>query len=155
VNLHTVQRRHRVVVLGAGYAGMSAATRLAKQVRPDTVSVDLVNATGHFVERPRLHQVAVGQTVPGVPLSTLIGKAAVTLTVGWVHRIDLAAHRVDVATNSGPTSLPYDTLVYALGSGTDTSAVPGIDPFAHTLDPAEARRLAARGATVREGGVCY
>jgi NADH dehydrogenase FAD-containing subunit len=36
---------------------MSAATRLAKQVRPDTVSVDLVNATGHFVERPRLHQV--------------------------------------------------------------------------------------------------
>lgn len=33
-------RRTRVVVLGAGYAGLTAAARLARRVRPEDVTVD-------------------------------------------------------------------------------------------------------------------
>lgn len=50
-NATTPLLKHRVVVLGAGYAGMSAAMRLAKPVDPDTVTVDLVNASDRFVQR--------------------------------------------------------------------------------------------------------
>ena len=35
---------HKVLVLGAGYAGLVAAKRLARQVRGDEVSVTLVTA---------------------------------------------------------------------------------------------------------------
>jgi len=35
---------HEVLVLGAGYAGLPAAKRLARQVRADEVSVTLVTA---------------------------------------------------------------------------------------------------------------
>src|SRR5690554_3144714 len=107
--------KHRVVVLGAGYAGLAATVRLAKQVDPGTVSVDLVNAREHFVQRPRLHQVSTGQMIADRPLSAFLRRGPVNLTVGWVYDIDLAARRVAVATTDGETSLPYDTLVYALG----------------------------------------
>lgn len=145
--------KHRVVVLGAGYAGLAATVRLAKQVDPGTVSVDLVNAREHFVQRPRLHQVSTGQMIADRPLSAFLRRGPVNLTVGWVYDIDLAARRVAVATTDGETSLPYDTLVYALGTSTDTQAVPGIDANAHPLDPAEAPRIAALTAAMDSGTV--
>ncbi|AYY14169.1 FAD-dependent oxidoreductase [Actinobacteria bacterium YIM 96077] len=145
--------KHRVVVLGAGYAGLAAATRLAKQVHPDMVSVDLVNARDHFVQRPRLHQVSTGQVVSHPSLAEVIRGTRIDLTVGWVHGIDLAGRRVEITTRDGETSLYYDTLVYALGSATDTRAVPGIDAHAHTLDPAEAPRIAERLGGMATGTV--
>jgi len=55
--------QHRVIVLGAGYAGASAAGRLAKRLRREDVAITLVNAEPDFVERVRMHQVAAGQTL--------------------------------------------------------------------------------------------
>jgi NADH:quinone reductase (non-electrogenic) len=51
---------HEVVVLGAGYAGLPAAKRIARQTHASEVRVTLVSASREFVERPRLHQLAVG-----------------------------------------------------------------------------------------------
>ena len=59
---------HTVVVLGAGYAGLPAAKRLARQVRRDEVNVVLVSEWDRFVERPRLHQLATGQQLRDLPL---------------------------------------------------------------------------------------
>ncbi|MPZ97532.1 MAG: oxidoreductase, partial [Propionibacteriales bacterium] len=46
--------KHRVVMLGAGYAGLPAARRLANQVRSDEVEVTVVSSRPTFLERPRL-----------------------------------------------------------------------------------------------------
>ncbi|MFI2560731.1 FAD-dependent oxidoreductase, partial [Nocardia farcinica] len=51
--------QHRIVVLGAGYAGLSAARRLAKKARGAQVTV--VDARAQFIERVRLHQRVAGQ----------------------------------------------------------------------------------------------
>jgi len=59
---------HEVVIIGAGYAGLPAAKRLARQVWPDEVTVTLISAFGDFVERPRLHQLSVGQDIASNPL---------------------------------------------------------------------------------------
>ncbi|MGX1494714.1 2-polyprenyl-6-methoxyphenol hydroxylase-like FAD-dependent oxidoreductase [Streptomyces tendae] len=58
----TAAHAHRVVILGAGYAGMAAAVRLAARAkRRDDVDVTLVNAQERFTERMRLHMAATGR----------------------------------------------------------------------------------------------
>ena len=60
--------KHRIVVLGAGYAGAIAAGRLAKRLHREDVAITLVNAEPDFVERVRMHQLAIGQDLKPRPL---------------------------------------------------------------------------------------
>lgn len=152
----------RIVVLGAGYAGLPAARRLANQAGPDEAEITLVSAADTFLERPRLHQVATGQRPRELPLSGVLG-GRVRLRVARVTGIDLDTRRVRLGTPGGPDTLGYDTLVYALGSTVDVASVPGVAEHAHTLgDGASARRLhRALGGlrpgdtvTVCGGGLC-
>ncbi len=53
--------KHRIVVLGAGYAGAFAAGNLARRLSPADTEITVVNAAPEFVERMRLHQLAVGR----------------------------------------------------------------------------------------------
>jgi NADH dehydrogenase FAD-containing subunit len=57
--------RHRITVLGAGYAGASAAGYLARHLHPADFEITVVNAEADFVERIRLHQLAAGQDRAG------------------------------------------------------------------------------------------
>ncbi|MGH3491556.1 MAG: hypothetical protein ACRDP8_27000 [Actinopolymorphaceae bacterium] len=80
---------HRIVVLGAGYAGLGAAKRLARQfgaTAGDDVRVTLVNATDRFVERVRLHQVATGEVLRDLKLADLLAGTGIELVVGSGHR---------------------------------------------------------------------
>jgi len=47
-------KEHRIVIAGAGYAGVSCALRLARRV-PSNTNITLISATDRFVERIRLH----------------------------------------------------------------------------------------------------
>ena len=47
--------RTQIVVLGAGYAGLMAAMRLAKKTDSRAVAITLVNASETFNERVRNH----------------------------------------------------------------------------------------------------
>lgn len=130
-----------MVVLGAGYAGLLTAKRLARRVCRSGVSVTLVNGESGFVERIRLHQVAAGQTVTDLPLARLLAGTGAELIVGTVTGIDLAGRKVRV----GEKMIGYDTLVYSLGSMTGVDGVPGAAEHAVTLSgPAAARQLATR-----------
>ena len=48
--------QHRIVILGAGYAGAFSAGYLARQLHGDDFEITVVNAEPDFVERLRLHQ---------------------------------------------------------------------------------------------------
>jgi len=76
-------KEHRIVIAGAGYAGVSCALRLARRV-PSNVSVTLISATDRFVERIRLHQRATGQNVGDWSLPALIRGSRVDLRVGVI-----------------------------------------------------------------------
>ncbi|MCI2423225.1 FAD-dependent oxidoreductase [Saccharopolyspora sp. K220] len=135
----------RVVVLGAGYAGLVAAKRLARQVDRAQVSITLVNAEPRFVERIRLHQLAAGQPLADLPLRKILDGSGVAVLIGRVRRIDLANRAVHVGTETGEQVLRYDTLVYALGSVTNVDSVPGAAEHAAALSgPAAVERLAVR-----------
>lgn len=133
----------RIVVLGAGYAGLSAAKRAAWRLRHHDAQVTLVNARDHFVERVRLHQLAAGQPLPELPLTALLAGADVELVVARVIGIDTRTRTVHL--DAAPHRLAYDVLAYALGSGADTSGTTGADEHAHTLAGVEqAVRLRSR-----------
>ncbi|MEU4698692.1 NAD(P)/FAD-dependent oxidoreductase [Nonomuraea dietziae] len=145
----------RIVVLGAGYAGLGAAKRAARRLLGADAQVTLVNASDRFVERVRLHQLAAGQPLPDLPLRDLLDGTGVELVVARVTGLDLDARAVRL--DAAPYSLSYDVLIYALGSDADRDGVPGIGEHAFTLASAgEAARLRSRlaetGSVVVVGG---
>lgn len=129
----------RVVIIGAGYAGLSCALRLSRKAPRDT-QITLINAGEHFIERIRLHEQAAG-TLPVVrPLSALIAGTSIELRVGWAEQLDLAGKSL---TTIGGEQLGWDRLVLALGSQVDVDIVPGVREHAHTLDGPATGWLAA------------
>jgi NADH:ubiquinone reductase (H+-translocating) len=120
---------HRIVIAGAGYAGVSCALRLARRVPPN-VSVTLVSATERFVERIRLHQRATGQNVGDWSLPALIHGSGVQLQVGNIEQVDCGNRIVHV----GSDRLDFDTLVLALGSHVDVDSVKGVREHAMTVE---------------------
>ncbi|MER6621525.1 FAD-dependent oxidoreductase [Streptomyces sp. NPDC000931] len=126
--------QHRIIVLGAGYAGAVAAGRLAKRLRREDVAITLVNAEPDFVERVRMHQLAAGQELRPRPLGEMFAGTGVEPVVAKVTGVDADRRTVTVTDDTGGTRrLTYDTLVYALGSGWDTHGVPGVAEHAHEI----------------------
>jgi NADH dehydrogenase FAD-containing subunit len=131
-----------IVVLGGGYAGLTAANLAARWTG---AQVTLVNERDRFVERVQLHQLAVGRQIAERPLAGMLARSGARLVVDRVTAIDPAAKRVRLA---GGDALDYDLLVYALGSGTDLDSVEGAAEHAYSVAGwAQAQRLRTRLAT--------
>ncbi|MET7708943.1 FAD-dependent oxidoreductase [Micromonospora sp. NPDC005413] len=147
--------KHRIVVLGAGYAGAIAAGRLAKRLHPGDTEITVVNADADFVERVRMHQVATGQDLKRRPLSDVYAGTGVTVRLARVTAVDADRRTVALLDEHGTDQIAYDTLVYALGSASADHGVPGVGEHAYDIAgrPSALRlrdRLAqlAAGATV-------
>ncbi|PSR63738.1 oxidoreductase [Nocardia sp. MDA0666] len=137
--------KHRIVVLGAGYAGAFSAGYLARQLHPDDFEITVVNAEPDFVERLRLHQLAAGQELRHRPLAEVFAGTGVRLRVARVTAVDVEDRTVTVADGDGIDRLGYDTLVYALGSTAADQGVPGVHEHAfHVAARPSALRLRTR-----------
>ncbi len=151
-NMRQTIQQHRVVVIGAGYTGATAAGRLARRLRGEDVSITLVNAEPDFVERVRMHQLAVGQTLRPRPFDEMFAGTGVELRLGRVTGLDVDRRTVTVTGADGPSDLEYDTLVYALGSSWNTQGVPGTTEHAHEIAGRDgALRLRDRLAALAPG----
>ncbi|MEU5973121.1 FAD-dependent oxidoreductase [Streptomyces sp. NPDC047315] len=124
----------RVIVVGAGYAGLLAALRLAPHAR-----VTLVDPSDRFTERVRLHELAAARADVSHPLAQLLRGTGVRHVARRATAIDPAARTV---TTDGGGTLPYDRLVYALGSRTGAES----DGRVHTAETADALRRRMRRA---------
>ncbi|WP_328538969.1 NAD(P)/FAD-dependent oxidoreductase [Streptomyces sp. NBC_00344] len=125
--------KHRIIVLGAGYTGAIAAGRLAKRLRREDVTITLVNAEPDFVERVRMHQLAVGQDLAPRPFSEMFAGTGVELKLAEVTAVDVDRRTVAITDANGAEELAYDSLVYALGSSWNTRGVPGTAEHAHEI----------------------
>ncbi|MFI6009603.1 NAD(P)/FAD-dependent oxidoreductase [Streptomyces sp. NPDC051243] len=124
----------KVLVVGGGYGGVTAANRLARR---DGVSVTLVNPRPDFVERIRLHQLVTGSDDAVESFGKVLGEN-VRLVVDTATRIDTAERRVSLA---GGDTVSYDYLVYAVGSGACDPGVLGAAEFAHRVSDFEGAQL--------------
>lgn len=109
-------RRHRVVVIGSGFGGLSAVRNLSKA----DVDVTLVARTSHHLFQPLLYQVATGILSVGeiAPSTRLILKDQenATVTLGDVNRIDVTAKTVYATAGHIAFELQYDSLIVAAGA---------------------------------------
>ncbi|MEU6988029.1 FAD-dependent oxidoreductase [Streptomyces sp. NPDC046324] len=159
--------KHRIVVLGAGYAGATVAGRLARRLHHDDVEITLVNGDPEFVERVRLHQLASGQDLPPRPLRDVYAGTGVRVRTARVTAVDVDRRTVELVPDARPAqsaverdpesggaeTLGYDTLVYALGSTGTDHGVPGVAEYAHDVAGKQAAlRLRARLSEVEPGG---
>ena len=122
--------RHRVVVVGAGFGGLS----LAKGLKGAAVDLTIVDRNNFHTFQPLLYQVAtsglgaddVAHNVRGI----FHERDDITFRLAEVAGIDLGAHAL--LTERGP-SIPYDTLVLAAGASTNTFGVPGVEECAFAM----------------------
>ena len=104
----------RVVIIGGGFAGLSAAKALAGE-RVDVILLDRAN---HHTFQPLLYEVATAVLAPSEiasPIRWLLRKQRnVTVLLAQVDRVDVA-RRVVVA-DDGAMEVPYDYLIVATGT---------------------------------------
>ncbi len=103
--------RHRVVIVGGGFAGIECAKALGGRA----CDVTLVDRRNFHTFQPLLYQVATGGLSPGdiaAPLRTIVKRCPnVRVVQAEVDDIDVAARVV----RAGAMALPYDTLVLCTG----------------------------------------
>ncbi|MFG1932916.1 NAD(P)/FAD-dependent oxidoreductase [Mycobacterium sp. NPDC048908] len=132
---------NEILILGAGYAGMAATAGLVGRLKHrDDVHITIVNPQTQFTERLRLHQIASGQALADLQIPAQLDGTGVDFVEGWVTGVDADTQTVRV---DDTDILHYDTLVFALGSVTDTETVPGVEEFAYTLNSAQDASLLA------------
>ena len=115
---HQTDRRHRVVIVGGGFAGL----RAAKALRRAPVDVTLIDRRNFHLFQPLLYQVATGSLSPGeiaTPLRAVLRRQKnARVVLGEVHDFDLTARQVIVGRAAGggeDVRLPYDSLIVATG----------------------------------------
>ena len=105
-------RRSRVVIVGAGFAGLTVAKRLA-EVPVDVILIDREN---HHLFQPLLYQVATAGLSPADiawPIRSLVrDQRNTSVLLGEVTGVDHALKRV----NMGDRNIAYDLLVLATGA---------------------------------------
>jgi len=106
--------RPRVVIIGGGFAGLTAARGL----RTADVDVTLVDRTNHHLFQPLLYQVATAVLAPSditSPIRWLLRKNRnTTVLLAEVDSIDVANGVVHA--DLGALTLPYDYLIIASGA---------------------------------------
>jgi NADH dehydrogenase len=117
----TTQDRPRVVVLGAGSAGIQAIRQLART----NAEVTLVDQNPYSTFLPLLYQVATGGLNAGditYPLRPLSARHDVQFRRATVRGIDHTRREVLV---DGGAALPYDYLIVGIGTVGHYFGVPG------------------------------
>ncbi|OWT64123.1 NAD(P)/FAD-dependent oxidoreductase [Candidimonas nitroreducens] len=134
----------RILVLGAGFAGLWSALGAARELdelgAAGRAEVMVVNATGYHSIRVRNYEADLDVT--RVPLGEVLDPAGVRWVVGTVQDIDTGARAVEVDEQGARRKLQYDRLVLALGSRLVHPPIPGLARCAFDVDTyAGARRL--------------
>ncbi|GII77099.1 hypothetical protein Sru01_20810 [Sphaerisporangium rufum] len=124
--------RQRVVIIGGGFAGFTAARRLSRLAR-GAIEIVLINPTDYFLYLPLLPEVAAGVLDPrkvAVPLASSC--PGVRHLLATAERIDVDGRRVHCVDPEGNRrEVRYDRLVIAAGSVNKLLPVPGVAEHAH------------------------
>ncbi len=132
-------KRPTILVLGAGYGGLSTVVNLQKSLGTDEADVVLINKNDYHYESTWLHEAAAGTMSPDsvrYDISSVIKSEKVKFVKAEVTAIDVEGKVV--TTNVGTHA--YDYLVISLGFEGETFGIPGLDKYALSIANVNAAR---------------
>jgi NADH:ubiquinone reductase (H+-translocating) len=126
------QKEHRVVIVGAGFAGFNAARELSRLVGA-TTEIVVINSTDYFLYLPLLPQVSGGLVEPRhLRVSLPARLRRMRFVLGTVNHVDLEKQVVSWAGPEGSSGqVGYDRLILASGSVNKLLPIPGVADYAH------------------------
>jgi NADH dehydrogenase len=143
----------RILVLGAGFAGLWAAAGAARKLDeigaiPGEIEILVVDRNPYHNIRVRNYEVDLDNAA--IPLGAVLDPIGVKHLTARVETIDIAKQEVAVVTPHGGEHLAYDRLVLALGSELARPDIPGLASSIFDVDtyPQALRRIfrhSARG----------
>jgi NADH dehydrogenase len=124
--------RPSIVIVGAGFAGFSAARELSRLARGGA-DIVIVNPTDYFLYLPLLPEVAAAILEPRrISVSLAAQLPDMRVVLGKAEEFDLAGRTVRYTDpDGGRGTLGYDRLVIAAGSVNKLLPVPGVTEHAH------------------------
>jgi len=124
--------RPQIVIVGAGFAGFTAARRLSK-LSGGSADIVIINPTDYFLYLPLLPEVSAGILEPRrVTVSLAAALPGVRVVLGEAESFDLDARTVGYRDPDGRTaSVRYHRLIIAAGSVNKLLPVPGVTMYAH------------------------
>ena len=131
-------KRPTILVLGAGYGGLTTVVNLQKIVSADEAEIILINKNDYHYETTWLHEVSAGTISPDkarYPISSVINNN-VRFVQATVENLDVNTKKVE--TSAG--EFTYDYLVIGLGFEGETFGIPGLKEYALSLGNLNAAR---------------
>ncbi|MEU9571208.1 NAD(P)/FAD-dependent oxidoreductase [Streptomyces massasporeus] len=125
--------RPRILVVGAGFAGVECVRRLERKLSPEEADVTLVTPFAYQLYLPLLPQVASGVLTPqSIAVSLRRSKKYRTRIIpGGAIGVDLKSKVCVIRTITDEiVDEPYDYIVLAPGSITRTFDIPGLTDYA-------------------------
>ena len=127
------QDRKKVLVLGAGYAGLQTITKLQKQISADQAEITLINKNDYHYEATWLHEASAGTISYEdllYPVESVVNQDKVNFVKAEVTKIDRNARKVE--TDAG--IFDFDVLVVALGFESETFGIEGMKDYAFQIE---------------------
>ena len=128
----------RIVILGAGVAGLRVAQKLGRRLKPSEAQIILIDENDYHQYLYRIHEVCNLEYEDKeiiVPLSRILSKR-VDFRQASVQNIDTEGKIV--TTDNG--DIPYDICVIALGSHATYFGIEGLEENSMTLSSFEAAK---------------
>jgi len=142
----------RILVLGAGFAGLWAAIGAARkldEIGAQSADVEILVVDRNPYHNIRVRNYEVDLSEAAIPLAGLLDPIGVKHVLGEVGAIDVAGRQVTVKTAQGEQGLAYDRLVLTLGSELVRPPIPGLAGHSFDVDTyASALRLDAHLAAL-------
>ncbi len=126
------RKAHRVVVVGAGFAGFHAARELSRRLHA-TAEIVVINSADYFLYLPLMPQVASGLVEPRhICVSLPRRLRGARFVLGTVTGVDPGQKVVRWASPEGGSGqVGYDRLILTAGSVNKLLPVPGVAECAH------------------------
>ncbi len=132
-------KRPTILVLGAGYGGLSTVVNLQKNIGSDVADITLINQNDYHYESTWLHEASAGTLRPDqvrFDIADVLKSDKVKFVKASVEGIDIASKKV--TTDNG--IFTYDYLVIGLGFEGETFGIPGLDKYALSIANVKAAR---------------
>ena len=122
----------KVLIVGAGYAGIEAALTLNKKKKKDDIEVTLVDKNPYHTLLTELHEVAgnrVSEEAIRIPLKSIFKYTDVKLVMDEIEQFDLDKNTL----YSDQASYSYDYLILSMGSTPNYFGIPGLKENSFSL----------------------